>query len=773
MPTLESLTEATLEQFLKAKSLRKGRTYLHRVRNPQRIGNSLSAQVADNRMYTVEIVVDGHGIHARCTCPHNWDGGCKHTCAVLLKWVQSPDDFAQSAAKPAPTIKAEYPIEVVPVEPPATYRPQHPPFWLGSAVASRQQADEAQLARWLEMQKVQDLRALAKKRGWSVKGTKKADLAQQLIEPITNPTEIIRAMHSLDAEHTQVFQAMILLGSDPALRPDDLERMAAHWGKLTKYKQFTTYSGHLCEMGLAIPGEIESSYPPRPDFVPRPIIRNYLPSLEPVIASSANISADIPGATLRLADPLSFIRKAQQLILMVEQNPTPLRPPLARPKMEKFYPALQRWDYDPHELAAINTKKLTGYTDLTLSVPPPEPALPHAAMAQLAPVAGGETKLDFMLALLTAAGVFQPGSPVTIWPEVKEQFFRQTELTQRATLARTYFVMANWSELWAVLRREPALHLRRALVYAHITPDYLRAQLALFRQMVVRVLACLPDNRWIKVDDLSPLLQAIWPRFDQTRWGEFPYYMPKQKPGWYLARSNSTEPLTPGHAANWQLAQWNFIIQLITGPLHWLGLVDLYEANGQPVEFRLHGLADLYWDRLDAPDAPHPTLSEPVAASAAAVTINGETITINPAVVRSQVHSLLDSLARLDEVLPDRFVYTLNVQAVHAAFEAGQTLADILAGWEQLMPQTLPEHLCARLEEWWRGYGQVRIYENITVIEFSDDYALDEMKAVTSLGQHLIAEISPRLVLIPAEAVDGLTIELEKAGYTPKQTDRV
>src|SRR5690606_5668273 len=111
----------------------------------------------------------------------------------------------------------------------------------------------------------------------------------------------------------------------------------------------------------------------------------------------------------------------------------------------------------------------------------------------------------------------------------------------------------------------------------------------------------------------------------------------------------------------------------------------------------------------------------------------------------------------LDEVLPDRFVYSLNVRAAHAAFEAGRTLAEITAEWEQLMPQPMPDHIRARLETWWQGYGQVRLYENVTVIEFSDDYALAEMKAVTSLSQHLIAEISPRLALVPAEAVDSLT----------------
>jgi hypothetical protein len=85
----------------------------------------------------------------------------------------------------------------------------------------------------------------------------------------------------------------------------------------------------------------------------------------------------------------------------------------------------------------------------------------------------------------------------------------------------------------------------------------------------------------------------------------------------------------------------------------------------------------------------------------------------------------------------------------------------------------MPNQLRRRLMSWWQAYGRVRIYENVTLIEFADDYALTEMKAVTSLTRHLIAEISPRAVLIPSEVVEFLSTELEKAGYTPKQTETV
>ena len=96
-----------------------------------------------------------------------------------------------------------------------------------------------------------------------------------------------------------------------------------------------------------------------------------------------------------------------------------------------------------------------------------------------------------------------------------------------------------------------------------------------------------------------------------------------------------------------------------------------------------------------------------------------------------------------------------------------------MADWTASMPIPMPAPIESKLSGWWDAYGQARIYEDIAIIEFGDDYALAEMKAVTSLEQHLIAEISPQLVLVAKDALNLLANELEKAGYTPKLTDKV
>jgi hypothetical protein len=335
--------------------------------------------------------------------------------------------------------------------------------------------------------------------------------------------------------------------------------------------------------------------------------------------------------------------------------------------------------------------------------------------------------------------------------------------------------MTNWSEVWELLRAKEGLQLRRNWSYYFLKPADLQAELVQLRQRVLQMLACLPDERWFTLESLFDLIRQAWPQFQQFTSAQYPYGDPAGN--WFLSVDRDHQPLSTDSSQAWDLAQGNFIRRMLTGPLHWLGLVDLSYEDGVLASVRFHGLADLYWDRVEAPPPPPQAETQGPAeakpSSAQAVNIEAETITVDPSAISAQAHSLLDRMARLEEAIPTCFVYRLDPQAVHEAFEEGVSLADILDDWDRLIPVSMPDPIQTRLADWWQAYGQARIYEDVTVIEFGDEYALAEMKAATSLEKYLIAEISPRLVLISAEAVEFLSAELEKAGYTPKQTDQV
>ena len=111
------------------------------------------------------------------------------------------------------------------------------------------------------------------------------------------------------------------------------------------------------------------------------------------------------------------------------------------------------------------------------------------------------------------------------------------------------------------------------------------------------------------------------------------------------------------------------------------------------------------------------------------------------------------------------------MRTAYKTFTRGETLPELLATWKRLMPVPLPNAMRKVLDTWWASYGQVRLYEGLALLQLNDDLALRELEASTSLGQHIIARLSPRLVLVPDEAVDTLLREFTDKGYMPMEAN--
>ena len=764
MPNLNTLSEKDIKQYLRSSPLRKAKKYRHQVSNRIRRGNTLTADVSGTHLYHVEIEVSEGGIFAQCSCPYDWGGYCKHIGATLLLWIESPHLFAENKT----VLTGKKPeLETTPLKPPPTQRPKTLPLWIRSSFAARRARAEKDLSRELENWKVQSLRQLAKKRGWKVKGTRKVDIAAQLIPKLNDPDEIIKAYHTLDNEHRRVARAMSLLGNDEGVTQEDLRNLAEYWGELKSHKKVSTYTRHLRELGLALSVE-EYHYPPLISYIPS-LIQQHLP---PPLAQALPEPNNESDGDLRLADPYALSRAAVQTAMLLEHPPTSLPPPMPRPRLEKFFKQLQEWDYVPEELIAYKKQgKLQHYARIYLTVPPAAYSLPDEAIERLSPIAGGVEQLQFIYTLLLEGNLIQPGSPVTIWPEVKERFLRLSEDAQRATLARLYFAARQWNDLWPLLRQDKNLRLERNWNTTYFKPSTLQKHLHRFRQVTLRVLACLPDNTWTSLPELYPIFRRFWQRFDADAWEISPYRSyHRSEPDWRLAYGDA--PLQPDKdTQDWDRAQGAFIRYVLSGPLHWLGLSDLRFENNRLSAVRLQGLSDLFWDKSDSPPAPRRAVSRAAKeASETTVVIEDLTIKVKPSAISAQAHTLLDKIALLTEAAPEQFTYNLNINALHQSLEAGESVENILAAWRQAMPLKMPPAIQQKLQEWQQAYGQARIYQNITLIEFADDHALAEMKAVTSLEDHLIAEISPRLVLISKDSTQILSAELEKAGYTPKLT---
>ena len=106
-------------------------------------------------------------------------------------------------------------------------------------------------------------------------------------------------------------------------------------------------------------------------------------------------------------------------------------------------------------------------------------------------------------------------------------------------------------------------------------------------------------------------------------------------------------------------------------------------------------------------------------------------------------------------------------EGVLSALEQGQTIDRLLAALQHWCNRPLPPTWKDKMHTWSQNYGKLHIYDDISLIELADDYALQEILSSTSLREHLIHQFSSRLVAIHADAIDDLVLEMEKRGYTP------
>lgn len=761
---LRGLTEQHVRDMLFRKIYGRAEAYYHdrRVHNPRRIGAMLEAYVQGTELYTVSIEAVEGTIVAMCTCPFAETAACKHIGAVLLQWIREPGSFAVVEGEERPALATDatgfFPIE-------------HP-FPL-SSVPSRYERpaavptegldrDEIQssLPALLEQLKLAQLREIARQRGWRIKGRSKADYVTELAPLLRDPTEVARAATSLSDDLREALRAAFVAEDGHGITPVTLARVLtalrgeqgpplkpveaagllldlARWGLVIPWHSF---SNGLCYL---FPWEVQHKVPPLPGW--------------------CHQSPGAPSAEVVSRDKRDFLQLMYGVWEQISQQPPRLRPPPEPTPDRRLLSVLGDWPYDPQEVQERLTKgqRRVNWALHALSVPPLAPLLDDAELSTLAPLTHGDTEqLEFACRLLHELDLLSAEDEhLVARSDVMTRFLRSSTVKQYTAVAQAYTSMLNWSELDMLQRTDPRLILRRNsdffFSYAHF-----RSELVRLRQMLLRFLATAGEEGWCVMTDLEAALRVLWPDFFSPSQVHRPHWLPAAME-WTWRQEQGKLPVDDMH--QWQMAQGGFLRAMLEGPLHWLGLAELCLQDKELLAFRLRNLADLVWDRPMAVAQEQPP-SESVVINAA-----NRTITVHPSMVPPQVHTLLGSTSRLEEATPVRFIYRLDMRTAHATFERGKSLSDLLAEWEKAMPLPIPEAVHKTLSDWWAGYGQVRLYDGFALLELGDEVALRELEASTRLSQHIVARLSPRLVVVPDEAVEELLREFTAKGYTPKE----
>jgi len=317
----------------------------------------------------------------------------------------------------------------------------------------------------------------------------------------------------------------------------------------------------------------------------------------------------------------------------------------------------------------------------------------------------------------------------------------------------TWLSCTGWSEMDILQRSAQDIRLRRNLMYSSFKPEELYEEWRAGRQTVLRFLSTIPEGYWVSVNGLLRTIFEVTPTLIHSH----------SDTGVWWIESRKTRKQFGTTFEDWQDSSGRFILTVLEGPLSWFGAISMGYRGNKPVAFKITPVGSFVLQRRETI-----VEAETQATSKDAVQFRDDlTVVVIPGRAPAQLYDLLHFIGTLEKATPDRFEYQITAEGVLLALEHGQTIENLLGQIGAWSGTEVPATWQEKMHEWSQNYGKLHIYDDITLIEMADIYALQELMSNTSIRDHLIYQFSPRLVAIRPDAVDALVQEMEKRGYTP------
>jgi hypothetical protein len=234
-----------------------------------------------------------------------------------------------------------------------------------------------------------------------------------------------------------------------------------------------------------------------------------------------------------------------------------------------------------------------------------------------------------------------------------------------------------------------------------------------------------------------------------------PYYGPNNP---YGATFNTVKD----EASGWDRVEHQFVIHVLTGPLHWMGLVDLRYAQ------------DSERGENAAPDAYRLTESgawllgvgrEPVFAEGGGKVIvqpNFTVLALEP--ISDAVLNELDQFAELQG--GERAIaYQLTRESLYRGQQSNWDAARVTRFLETHQGAPIPTNVQRSLEEWESSHRRITFHRDTCMVQFADNGARDE--SAPALARFQPHQLGGRFELIGQASAGEVITALREAGWVP------
>jgi hypothetical protein len=612
---------------------------------------------------------------------------------------------------------------------------------------------EAEYRELLGNQTINELRTLARQRGIEIRGTRKDPIVKELAGRLCD-LEGIRGQiaQTDDLARDMLTYLHLILGTGYGLTSEHivsgLHKQQSEISRRTVHGQLVD----LAQRGLlltfkqssmvyyTLPQAVRVCLSPQPTFV-APYPQERLDQIEIRERPASGIIQSLYAMWNYVLDQRPRRHEARQ-----------------RQQIEDQWPQLTNWDHLPEEVQDIQRQRRNPYNlyNVSMTVPAAPYHLRSADRNALREqTAHSDEETEFYYALLESLGAVSamPGDEVTCRQEIFQRLLSLPPSAQMYVIVNAWIDLGQWSEMDLLMRTSDDLCIRRNLMYSMFSSQELYLEWRAGRQTVLRFLSTLPEGQWVSADGFLRAIFEVNPDL---------LHASTSTAMWWI-QSSKTKKQFGTTFEDWRDSVGRFVLSVLQGPLAWLGAIEVGYQDDKLTALKVTPVGSFALHRRQTI-----VETDPQPAAQGAVTLRDDlSVELVPGQTPTQLHDLLHSIGQLDETTPEKFVYRITADGVLLALEHGQTIERLLARISDWCDAEIPETWRQKMATWSQNYGKLHVYDDITVIELADDYALQELLSNTALQDHVIYEFSPRLVAIRPEAVDDLIQEMEKRGYTP------
>lgn len=357
----------------------------------------------------------------------------------------------------------------------------------------------------------------------------------------------------------------------------------------------------------------------------------------------------------------------------------------------------------------------------------PEPALENASKESDVP------RLYFFRLLLQELGLLESAGDYVYATGKAGQIpaFWDKPLGERvADCIQAWQRLPEWSELANMGVSAFDIDLRRA------------------RGLLLEQLRLLPAETWLSAERFLNRLAITAPRLlfkSRERYAGGPYY---------------ADPRRMMEQNRWfAQVEAAFVGGALSGPLHWLGLVDTSVDGDRLLAFRLNASGAEALGIKKRKTVP--------AAGDAKVIVqpNFEVFALGP--VSEAILARLEMFA--DRVKADRsaFVYALSRETVYRGQRFGFSVPQIITFLEEQSGTPLPQNVLRTLQEWGEQHERIVFYRAVALCQTANPEMLDALWNDPKVQTHLERRLTPTVAVVKKGRVAALRELLLQHGMMP------